>query len=128
QFAQAADSQRAAIAADSGFALAYHGLSLALGWFSYGGDREATIAAGEAVRRSAELGPRAAATLRAHHASWNGRPEEADRLYREILSSYPDDVDALNGLAELVFHEGGWRGQTPHDATVAFEQVAHVPA
>lgn len=128
RFAQAADSQRAALAADTGFALAYHGLSMALGWYSYGGDREATIAAEEAVKRSARLGPRVSATLRAHHASWNGRPEEADRLYREILGSYPDDADARNGLAELIFHEGAWRGQTPEDAAAAFRRVAEVPA
>lgn len=128
RFAEAADSQRAAVRADTGFALAYYGLSMALGWLSYGGDREATLTAEEAVKRGRRLGPKVAATLRAHHASWNGRPAEAERLYREILSSYPEDVDARNGLAEVIFHEGAGDGRRPDASAGAFELVSEVPA
>ncbi len=128
RFGDAADSQRVAVATDPAFALAHYGLSMALGWLSAGADREATVAAEEAVKRAGRLGERVSSTLRAHHASWNGSPDEAERLYRQILNSYPDDVDARNGLAEVIFHEGAANGRPLGDAAKEFERVVSVPA
>ncbi len=67
-----------------------------------GKGREADVA----FERSFDLNPeRKALALAAEHHQ-QGRPEQAERLLRELLRKYPDNVDALRLLGVLGFSAG----------------------
>ncbi|HXQ27837.1 MAG TPA: protein kinase [Gemmatimonadales bacterium] len=112
-----------AIALDTAFALAYYRLSVAAEWA-----QNATLAgraAQQAVERSARLSDHDRLLLRALLATRRGAAVEAEGLYRSILGSYPDDLDAWSQLGEVLFHYGPELGRPIGDARMPFERVLY---
>ncbi len=97
-----------AVALDSTFAKAHLGVAWA-GWW-LGSDPQPGLAA--ALRHSNRLSGRERQLLIAHGHFFRGEDIEAERLYREILNSYPDDLDALYPLGELLVHYSYRQGRS----------------
>lgn len=97
-FDSAVVSFRRAAEIDSTFALAWFGMGIAAAWPIP--EWEAGVEASRrAVRHSAALPVRVQKTLRAYSAAMQGDGLEAERLSREVLADYPDDVQAWWTLA-----------------------------
>ena len=112
-----------AIALDTAFALAYYRLSVAAEWAT-----EAALsgrAAEQAVQRSARLADHDRQLLKALLATRRGAAVEAEGLYRSILGSYPDDIEAWIQLGEVLFHYGPEQGRPVSDSRAAFERVLY---
>jgi len=114
QFFRGGESQRdmayaafqRAVDLDPTFAIAWYRLSQ-LAYFSGLAVSRVSELAETAARHSAGLPWRARRLLEANWAYVRGVAVESERAYREILQTYPDDVDALFGAADLRL-EYGW--------------------
>jgi serine/threonine protein kinase/tetratricopeptide (TPR) repeat protein len=123
RFSEAIDALQRAVAADPAFALAYYRLSIAA---EYGMDPVLTRSAAEqAVRNSDRLTPHDRLLLEALLAWRRGAASEAERLYRNVLGGYPDDVEAWFQLGEVLFHSNPMRGRPFTESREAFERVLH---
>jgi tetratricopeptide (TPR) repeat protein len=110
QFQEAAEAFQSAVAADSTFALAWYQLSIAADWLLITElGRESTRQALEYADRLSERDRR---LLEARGAVVvDADAVEAERLYRSIVGTYPDEADAWSQLGELMLHWGPRRGQ-----------------
>ncbi|MCK4514043.1 MAG: tetratricopeptide repeat protein, partial [Spirochaetaceae bacterium] len=133
-----------AVAADSTFALAWLRLANASGWF---GGEIMKRAIENAVRYSQRLSARDRLHARAYCTMWSimdlcdpceffpdesrgstgqaargSQPEieEAERLYRTILGSWPDDFEAWMGLGSVLLYYNWRRGRSMTEAREAF--------
>lgn len=110
-----------AIEFDSTFALAWYRIAVAR-WRN-----AATTGDSDAHRRAllyaSRLAPRDQLLLAAFDALHRSQDVEAERLYREVLSSHPDDVDAWVFLGEVITYHGLWRGRAIAEARRAFERA-----
>ena len=108
--AAATAAYRRAVAADTAFGLGYLRLANAAGWVF---DMELSKwALGRALALRARLQERDRLLLDAMSATERGRMDEAERLYRAIVSTYPDQVEAWFALGDLLYHSntpGGGR-------------------
>jgi tetratricopeptide (TPR) repeat protein len=131
RFAAAVAAYRRAVEADPEFALAHHRLSVTAEWV---GDGDlAARSAERAVEHASRLPPRERRLLSAHRTSLRGDAAEAERRYREILATYPSDLEAWYQLGEILFHYGPAVGRSIGEARRAFGEVAelspdHVPS
>jgi len=86
--------------------------------------------AGEAVRRALRFAPRLGDRNRrlveALAATFDERLGDAERIYREIVSRYPDDVEASYQLGELIVHRGVYLGHSWLDARAPLERVVAI--
>ncbi|MEA2763662.1 MAG: hypothetical protein QOK07_66 [Gemmatimonadaceae bacterium] len=120
-FGPAREALEQAVAEDPSFALAWYRLGHATFWLHQGN------AAVEQVRRAVALSER----LRAHDralmdaflSSLDGHYRDAERIYREILSAHPDNVEAWLGLAQVLLHFNPFRGRTTLDVIAPLERV-----
>ena len=117
-----------AVHADTTFALAYYGLSMARGWASGGADHNATVAAGLAVRHATGLSQHDSLLLIAHYDHWAGRMTQAEQEYRRLVASYPTDAEGWHELGEVIFHGGATTGHAMRDARDAFTHVGTLDA
>jgi tetratricopeptide (TPR) repeat protein len=129
--AAAVDSFQRAVAADPSFALAWYRLSVAALWSRR--PERAWEAAHNAVQHGARLTDRDRRLLEAFFAVLRGSHREAEILYRQIVGTYPDDVEAWYQLGELLFHYGPQRGGLIRDSRGAWERLLeldpeHLPA
>jgi tetratricopeptide (TPR) repeat protein len=114
----------AATEADTLFALAFYRLSVTGGWladsiaYRRGAERAAALA-GRLSRRDAAL-------INAHLAYVQGRVDDSERFYREIVSQYLDDAEAWYNLGELLFHQNPRRGRAMSEAREPFERAAAI--
>jgi tetratricopeptide (TPR) repeat protein len=123
RFEESIDALQRAVAADRTFALAYYRLSIAA---EYGMNRVLThSAAEEAVRNSDRLTPHDRLLLDGLLAWRRGAASEAERIYRNVLDSYPDDIEAWFQLGEVLFHSNPLRGRPFTESREAFEKVLH---
>jgi len=113
-----------AVDIDSSFALAYYGLSWAAGWNFKVND--ALSAASRAVGLSENLPERDQLVIKAHNAFFQGRADKAERLYRQVIETYPGDVNAWHGLGETLFHFNTTRGRTVMGAKEPLEQAVEL--
>lgn len=120
-FSQAVESFQRAVAADTLFALAYYRLSIAAEWL-VDTDR-ARRAAEQAVRFTPRLSDHARQLLEALLAGRRGDALDAERRYRTILGTYPDDLEAWIQLGEVLFHYGPLLGRPIEQAREAFDRV-----
>ncbi len=67
--------------------------------------------------------PDADPLLRARAAFERGAAEEAEALFREVLSGDPRSLEGWWGLGEVLFHQAPHRGEPLGNARVAFEHV-----
>jgi DNA-binding SARP family transcriptional activator/tetratricopeptide (TPR) repeat protein len=119
----AADHFRAATEADTTFALAYYRLSSALSWAGLGGGQ---AAARSALRHAGRLAETDRLLVEAALLVQDGRPLDAEPLYRRVLAARPDDLEAWNQLGELLFHWKAALGGSLEDARTPFERVTAI--
>ena len=109
-----------AIRIDSSFALAHYRMATAVMWT----DRQhATEAVDRALRHSRRLSDRDRWLIEAFEASLRGRIAEAARIYREIVTRHPDDLEANFQLGDLIIGWSGVLGNSWLDAREPFERV-----
>jgi serine/threonine protein kinase len=106
---------------DPEFALAWYRLSVAAEWALRNDLVEP--AAEQAVRLSDRLSDRYRKLLEARLASRQARASEAEHLYRTILGTYPDDVEAWTQLAEVQSHYSHLTGISMTQSREAWERV-----
>lgn len=121
RFADAIPLLERAVETDSAFALAYYRMAVAAWWE----ERGALLAEAMdgALRHADRLGERDRALVEAFAAARAGRDAEAERRYRRIVQSHPDDVEAWYELAEVIIHRGYLLGYSPVDSRDAFEHA-----
>ena len=102
----AADSLQAAIAADSGFGLAYYRLLVvsAFGTIVNLAAPNVELLLGPALRHVDRLPPRHRDILLGAAALWQGRRADALRLADALGQRYQDDADAAYVQGEIYFH------------------------
>ncbi|KPK01641.1 MAG: hypothetical protein AMS20_13205 [Gemmatimonas sp. SG8_28] len=104
RFAEAGDALQEAVREDSTFALAWYQLSVAADWMLRADI--ASEASEQAVRFADRLAERDRRLLNALRTVRQGRSLEGEQLYRAIVSTYPQDVEAWYQLSEVLFHSG----------------------
>lgn len=118
----AVEAFRHAVREDSGFALAYYRLSVALEWA--GAEwQDLRHAAEEALRRADRLSQHDRWLVEALVAWRRGAAVAAESLYSNIVGRYPEDVEAWFQLGEVLFHQNPLRGRPLAEARVPFERV-----
>jgi len=113
-----------AVGLDSAFALAYYRLSVAAEWATLSGSFIARTAE-QAVRLSDRLADHDRLLLRALLATRRGAVAQAEGLYRNILGTYPDDIEAWSQLGEVLFHYGPEQGRSIAESRAPFERVLY---
>ena len=102
---QALNSYRQAVAADTGFALAYYRITRTLGWLS--GDRTAErVRYADLALRFSERLPTRMRGLAVSEQLWlSGDTEASMDSLEAIVERYPDDPEAWHRLADNQYHE-----------------------
>jgi tetratricopeptide (TPR) repeat protein len=121
RYFDAMEGFQSAVDADPSFALAHYRLAAAA----------AGCALPEAAREFAERGaghsgrlsPHDQLVFRAQRAWLAGDVAAAESLYNTITGTYPDDVEALFHLGDLLFHMNPLRGRSAVESREAFERV-----
>ena len=110
-----------AVSLDTAFALAWYRMAVAR---HRDAARTGRPGAHErALAHSSNLAPRDRLLLAAFDAFQRHQDAEAERLYRELLSIHPDEIDAWIFLGETIAAYGLWRGRAIADARHAFERA-----
>lgn len=124
-YASALEAFRRATELDSTFALAHYRVAQAANWVVPPGWVWDSIQVRSrlAVGRADRLAPRARLLVEAYAAWVAGAYDEAERGYRAVVRTYPDDVEAWYGLGEVLFHTNPVRGRPSVEAGEAFEHV-----
>jgi DNA-binding SARP family transcriptional activator/tetratricopeptide (TPR) repeat protein len=121
QFQGAAEAFGRALAEDSTFALASYRRAVAAEWLKDPGLEEESI--GRAMRHRARLPERYRRLIEAYEAGYRGAADEAERLYRAVLRTHPDDAVAWSRLAEVQIHYNPMRGRSLAESRSAFERA-----
>ena len=121
QFDSAVAGFQAATALDSSFALAYYRLAVAAAWTGRMGLLAPSIT--RALALADRLSERDRALLAAFAEMAAGRPDEAERRYREILETYPDDLEARFQLANVLYNYNAPRGRPRAEAREHYDRV-----
>jgi hypothetical protein len=119
--AHAREQFRSAVTRDPEFGLAWYRLAYTESW-GYR-DSLAREAADRALATSERLPERHRGLIRAQHAYLHGYADQAERVYRSLVSSFPRDVDAWTGLAEVLNHHNWHRGRSTSQARAPWQQV-----
>jgi serine/threonine-protein kinase len=114
-----------AIQIDSTFALASYRIATAEMWNAPQRPRAAE-AVDRALRFGHRLSRRDRRLMEALAASLDGRVADAERTYREIVSRYPDDLEANYQLGELISHWSSIIGRSWLDARAPYERVLSI--
>ncbi|UCC81833.1 MAG: tetratricopeptide repeat protein [Gemmatimonadota bacterium] len=123
RFGEAVTAFQGAIEADSTFALAWYRLGLAVLYSPEPVDVVSLDAAEQAVRHSARLAPRDRDRLAAFYAFLRGAAVEAESLAQNILSDYPEDMEAWYYIAETRFHNGVQLGRPVAEVSEPFRRA-----
>ncbi|MCH7876158.1 MAG: protein kinase [Gemmatimonadetes bacterium] len=120
-YGSAVEAFQRAVAADSLFALAYYRLSVAAEWDA----RDALVqdAAQQAIRHAERLSEHDRLLLEAFIAWRRGAADEAEDLYRGIIGTHPDYVEAWFQLSEVLFHYNPLRGRSLAESREALERL-----
>jgi serine/threonine-protein kinase len=121
RFDSAAIDYQRAIAADSGFALAYYRFAVALGLQSDWA--RAAPAAARALAFTDRLGDRERRLVQAFGAFTRGEADVAERAYRSLLAEYPDDLEARFLLGRTLFYYNPSRGRPIAEARPVFDEM-----
>lgn len=102
---QALNSYRQAVAADTGFALAYYRLTRTLGWMSGDNTAERSGYADLALRFADRLPTRMRGLAVSERLWLSGDTEASIDSLEAIVERYPDDPEAWHRLADNQYHE-----------------------
>ena len=69
-----------------------------------------------ALALASRVGERDRALLEAFAGMARGNPDEAERRYRKVLETYPDDLEARFQLANVLYSYNAPRGRSPGEA------------
>ena len=124
-YASAFDAFRRATELDSTFALAHYRVAQASNWaVPPGWAWDSILVRSRLANAHADrLPPRARLLVDAYAAWVTGAYDDAERRYRAVVRTYPDDVEAWYGLGEVLFHTNPMRGRSCVEAEEAFERV-----
>ena len=109
---------------DSTFALAHYRMGTEVLWTR--GRAHAVEALDRALRHGHRLSDRDRRLIEAFAALVHGRTAEAERLYREIVTNHPDDLEATFQLGDLIFNWSAGLGHSWLDAREWFERVRSI--
>ena len=110
-----------AVSLDTAYALAHYRLSKLAEYVTQA--ELAQTAAERAFHYAGRLSDRDRRMLEAFLAWRNGEHREADRLYRSLVGSYPDQVEAWFEFAEVLFHSNPFHARSLLEAKEPFERV-----
>ena len=110
-----------AITEDSTFALAHYRMAVAAGWANR--PSMATAAARRAIALGDRLTERDRRLLTAYVDFRRGAAASAERQYRAILRDYPDDLEALFQLADVLHNYNPLQGRPRGEGRELFSQV-----
>ena len=112
---------QSAVQLDSTFALAYYRLAVAAAWAG----RDALIRpnTARAVALGGRLSARDQRLLASFAALAAGKPDEAERGYRDILQDYPDDLEAQWQLATTLYAYNPLRGRPIEESRPVFDGI-----
>src|SRR5207302_1406455 len=79
--------------------------------------------AARAAHNAERLSPLVRELLAGYSLYKAARADEAEQIYRAIVTQYPDNVEAWFMLGETHFHYNLWRGRAQDEARQEFEQV-----
>jgi len=124
-YASAFEAFHRAAELDSTFALAHYRVAQASNWaVPPGWAWDSILVRSRRAHALADrLPPRARLLVDAYAAWVSGAYDDAERRYRAVVRTYPDDVEAWYGLAEVLFHSNPMRGRSCVEAEEAFERV-----
>ncbi len=120
-FDTAAAAFQRASAEDSLFTLAYYRLAIAADWA--GQSVLAHHAAEQAARQSDRLSEPDRRLLEAWLAAERGAADEAERRYREILATEPENLEAAYQLGEVLYRYNPIRGRPIAEARPWFQRA-----
>jgi serine/threonine protein kinase/tetratricopeptide (TPR) repeat protein len=121
-FQSSVEAFQRAVRLDSGFALAWYRLSIALEWKGTPQELQQN-AAEQAYRNADRLTRRERKLLEALRVWRDGRSKEAKQLYLAIVREYPDEIEGWYQLGEVLFHRNGLYGMSFVESRDAFERV-----
>jgi TolB-like protein len=121
RFSVAVESFARAVDLDPDFALAWYRRSVASEWSLR--DDLAQLSAAKAVATSARLSELDRRLLEARRLWHSSRLDDAERLYRAILSTHPTEIEAWVQLAELLHHSQYQNGRSMTVARGPWERV-----
>jgi TolB-like protein len=124
RFDSAVAGFQVATSLDSSFALAHYRLAVAAAWTGRMGMLAPSIT--RALALADRLGERDRALLSAFADMARGAPDAAERRYREILETYPDDLEARFQLANVLYSYNAPRGRPPGEAMEHYSRVLEV--
>jgi tetratricopeptide (TPR) repeat protein len=112
---------QSAVQLDSTFALAYYRLAVTAAWAR----RDALIRpnTARAVALGGRLSERDQRLLHSFAALAAGKPDEAERDYRDILQDYPDDLEAQWQLATMLYAYNPLRGRPVEESGPVFDGI-----
>jgi len=120
QFTAALASFEEATTLDSTFALAHYRVSVAREWSGAPGATEAAERAAELAGRLSDRDRQLVEAMR----TWrHGDGERAEDMYRAVLGTWPDDIEAWLQLAEILNHFKPMLGGSVSESRAAFERV-----
>ncbi|HSQ31088.1 MAG TPA: tetratricopeptide repeat protein, partial [Gemmatimonadaceae bacterium] len=119
------DAFRSAAQLDTSFALAHYRVAQAANWAVPPGWNwdSILIRSRLAAAHASRLAPRARLLVQAYDAWTAGSYDDAERGYRAVVRTYPDDVEAWYGLGEVLFHTNPVRGRPFVEAGEPFRRV-----
>ena len=120
QYREANVEYEKAIALDSAFALAYYRKSLVGDWIDAYDVRSTSD---KAFAYRGRLSEREKSLITALHTRRYGNSDEAERLYRTHLQRWPDEVEAMVQLGEILFHDGPRRARSMSEAIPVYEKA-----
>lgn len=120
QFTLARDSLTRAVEADPTFALAWYRLSVAAEWAA---DRVVEDEAAEMALRHGRRLPERDRRLLEAFLAWRRGAHAAEGLYRSLIASDPNDVEAWFQLGEVLFHNGPICGRSITESREPWSRV-----
>ncbi|HEY0997020.1 MAG TPA: BTAD domain-containing putative transcriptional regulator [Gemmatimonadaceae bacterium] len=123
RYAAAYESFQHALADDSAFALAHYRLAKTATWAGIWSWDSIVVGSGRAVRHERRLARRQRLLVEAFDAWMRGDADGAEWRYRQVVASWPDDVEAWYELGEVLFHGNPLRGRPAGEAREAFERT-----
>ena len=120
RYSAAVEAFQRAVAADTGFALAYYRLSSALTWTS---DPRTLPVTAQARRFIGRLSRRDSLLVEARFANSSGEPVRAEQLYQRLLADYPDELEGWLQIAEVQFHWSATLGRPLRLAGASFARA-----
>lgn len=121
EYGHAIEAFEQAVTRDTTFALAYYRMSLAAEW--KGQPELESQGARNAIRFSGRLTEHDRLLVEALSARRFRNSDRAELLYRQIVTEFPDDVDAWYQLGEVPFHENPSRGRSFAESREAWDHV-----